>query len=135
MGFRWKQTVLRAGNGSIDEYGMVVDPSYEEITILATIQPLRENEKASYTTANPNGEFTAGMVKVYSDAPLLPAKQADSPAGPCEPDIIPWQGTYYKVITCDAYQAGVISHYKSVAQEVDFDGIINVKNVPCEPDS
>lgn len=136
MGFRWKQTVLRAkSTGSIDNDGMAVEPTYEEISILATVQPLKENEKNLYTVANPNGEFYAGMVKVYSDVPLLTVKQADSSVGPAWADYIPWQGRYYKVVSCDAYQSGVISHYKSIAQEVDFDGVIGSEDVPEESDT
>lgn len=135
MSFRWKQKVLRATGGGIDEDGMVVDPSYNEITIMATVQPLNTHEQSQYTKANPNGEFTANIVKIYSDEPLIPSKQATEQNGNKWADIVPWDDKYYKVISCNAYQAKVISHYKSVAQEVSFDGVINAEDVPEGLDS
>ena len=136
MGFRWKQKVLRAaGAGGIDDDGMAVEPHYEEITIMATVQPLNMFEERQYTKANSNGEFTAGIVKIYSDEPLIPSKQANTDTENKWADIIPWQDKHYKVISCSAYQARVISHYKSIAQEVDFDGVVNTEEVSPESDS
>ena len=115
MGFRKSQIVFRATGDSNFEYGVVVKPTYSMIEIMASVQPLNANETAQYTKVNSDGEFTANMIKLYTDEPLLPSKR--------------------KVIMCSAYQSGVISHYKSIAQEVDFDGSIGPEEVPSDSDT
>lgn len=135
MGFRHKQVILRAAGDSEIVDGMVVNPSYKTLEIMASVQPLNNSEAAQYTKANGNGEFTASMVKLYTDEPLLTSKQVTEQGNACWPDYVWWQGRYWKVIMCSAYQSGVISHYKSIAQEVDFDGNIGLEEVPAEPNT
>ena len=131
MGFRKSQIVFRATGDSNFEYGVVVKPTYSMIEIMASVQPLNANETAQYTKVNSDGEFTANMIKLYTDEPLLPSKQDEE----SWPDYVFWQGKYWKVIMCSAYQSGVISHYKSIAQEVDFDGSIGPEEVPSDSDT
>lgn len=135
MGFRRMQRILRAVGESGFELGMVVEPTYTELNIMASIQPLNNNESAQYTKPNPNGEFTANLIKIYSSEPLTPSKQETEQEEKTWPDYVYWQDRYWKVIMCSAYQSGVISHYKSVAQEVDFDGTIRTEEIPAESDT
>ncbi len=81
-----------------------------EITIKASVQPL----KATEMEALPEGRRGSRAVKVYSDTELL---MVDQQSGQ-QPDQFEWLGRRYEVVGCDAYQSGVINHYRAYAVEV-----------------
>ncbi len=119
MGFRKKVTIRRKSGGHVNNDGIYVPGTAEEIVIRASVQPLNKDEKAQYTKANPDGEHTANLIKLYTSYPLRTSKQVRDDNSGNDADIILWLGNQYKVIGVDPYQSGVISHYKAVAQEVD----------------
>lgn len=81
-----------------------------EITIKASVQPL----KATEMEALPEGRRGSRAVKVYSDTELL---MVDQQSGQ-QPDQFEWLGRRYEVVGSDAFQSGVINHYRSYAVEV-----------------
>lgn len=119
VGFRRPITILRRGMGAIGDDGYYIPGTEQEMTIFASIQPLNTNE---YTQITADGARNVRYVKVYTNTPLHPAKEAGwgkmEDSGPWEADIILWHGSRFQVIKCDPYQSGVISHYKAIAQEV-----------------
>lgn len=119
MGFRSLQTVLRRSGGEYDEHGYWQEGTQEEITVMASVQPLTYLERARLSEG---GYFLSEAVKVYSDVPLIPSKQAQGDNEAVEGDKLVWQGKEWLVMSCDAYQMGVIPHYKSIAQEVSAVG-------------
>lgn len=115
MGFRRKVTIRRKSGGHVNDDGVYVPGTAEEIVIRASVQPLNKDEKAQYTQANPDGEHTANLIKIYTNYPLRTSKQINGN----DADVVLWMGNQYKVVGVDPYQSGVISHYKAVAQEID----------------
>lgn len=111
MGFRRLITVERTCVGEIGDDGYYVQGRTTSISVYASIQPLGTNE---YTQLGIDGERNIKYVKVYTKNRLYTASNPQQ----AQADVIIWQGTRYKVIQCDAYQMGVISHYKAIAQEV-----------------
>lgn len=81
-----------------------------EITIKASVQPL----KATEMEALPEGRRGSRAVKVYSDTELL---MVDQQSGQ-QPDQFEWLGRRYEVVGSDAFQSGVINHYRVYAVEV-----------------
>ena len=88
---------------------------------MASVQPLNKDEKSQYVDTEPQGGRQANLVKVYTDTELYPAKQMTSANGERESDVLLWQGRLWRCIDCDAFQSGVISHYRAVFQEIDED--------------
>ena len=81
-----------------------------EMTIKASVQPL----KATEMEALPEGRRGSRAVKVYSSTELL---MVDQNSGQ-QADQFEWLGRRYEVVGCDAYQSGVINHYRAYAVEV-----------------
>lgn len=81
-----------------------------EITIKASVQPLKATEMESL----PEGRRGSRAVKVYSDTELL---MVDQQSGQ-QPDQFEWLGRRYEVVGSDAFQSGVINHYRAYAVEV-----------------
>lgn len=86
----------------------------EKIEIMAYVQSISLDE---YNQVFPQGIRTVNAVKIYTDTRLYPEKQG-TPAQ--NADVLLYMDRKYKIITCHAYQSGVISHYKAYAQEVDI---------------
>lgn len=86
----------------------IADPT--EMSIQASVQPL----KATEMEALPEGRRGSRAVKVYSDTELL---MVDQQSGQ-QPDQFEWLGRRYEVVGSDAFQSGVINHYRSYAVEV-----------------
>ena len=112
--FRKKQTIRRYTGGFWDDNGEWQKGSYEEISIMASIQPANHEE-----AQQPEGITYFSAVKIYSDEPLIPSKQ-ESQNGKLliEGDILVWRGRLWQVIQCDEWQSDVISHYKAIAWEI-----------------
>lgn len=86
----------------------IADPT--EMSIQASVQPL----KATEMEALPEGRRGCRAVKVYSDTELL---MVDQQSGQ-QPDQFEWLGRRYEVVGSDAFQSGVINHYRAYAVEV-----------------
>lgn len=86
----------------------IADPT--ELSIQASVQPL----KATEMDALPEGRRGCRAVKVYSDTELL---MVDQQSGQ-QPDQFEWLGRRYEVVGSDAFQSGVINHYRAYAVEV-----------------
>lgn len=86
----------------------IADPT--EMSIQASLQPL----KATEMDALPEGRRGCRAVKVYSDTELL---MVDQQSGQ-QPDQFEWLGRRYEVVGSDAFQSGVINHYRAYAVEV-----------------
>lgn len=86
----------------------IADPT--EMSIQASVQPL----KATEMDALPEGRRGSRAVKVYSDTELL---MVDQQSGQ-QPDQFEWLGRRYEVVGSDAFQSGVINHYRAYAVEV-----------------
>lgn len=86
----------------------IADP--KEMSIQASVQPL----KATEMDALPEGRRGCRAVKVYSDMELL---MVDQQSGQ-QPDQFEWLGRRYEVVGSDAFQSGVINHYRAYAVEV-----------------
>lgn len=119
--FRRKFNIIRtAGVGHYDDEGRwVVDSSTQTISIKASVQPLNNNE----TQALPDGGRTTRTVKIYTSTKLLPERQAHTDAAgnelpQQEADVLLYDGEKWKVVMVNAYQSGVINHYKCFAQEL-----------------
>lgn len=119
--FRKPLTVLRTSGGYYDSDGYWHDGTAKEITISASVQPLSVGEVKNYTQMLGEGAFTSLMVALYGDEPLLPEKQANGERAAQEADVILWQGRRMKVIRCEPWQNDVINHYRSVAQEIEWE--------------
>lgn len=117
--FRKKQTVRRYSGGHYDDNGEWQRGSYEEIFIMASVQPLNQNEQAQYVDRRPEGGVAFSAVKIYSSEALRSDKQALPDGTPsAEADILVWRGRLWQVILCEDWQSEVIDHYKMIAWEV-----------------
>lgn len=88
---------------------------------MASVQPLNKDEKAQYVDREPQGGRQANLVKVYTNIELFPAKQLTAANDEREGDVLIWRGRTWLCIGCDAFQSGVISHFRAVFQEIDED--------------
>jgi len=109
--FRKPFTVLRPTTGQyVDgEYTEPAPP--EEITVSASVQPLKMAELEALT----DGQRTGEAVKIYSDERLYPALQDGDGQDMRRADRLLYDGREWEIIACSQYRAGVISHYKSYA--------------------
>ncbi|WP_196595242.1 hypothetical protein [Pectinatus frisingensis] len=121
MGFRKKFNITRTTTvGHLDDVGNYVESTDKTtISIKASVQPLNNEE----TQALADGGRTARTVKLYTSTKLLPERQAYTDADGNNvqtqtADVLTYDGETWKIIMCNAYQSGVISHYKAYAQEV-----------------
>lgn len=119
MGFRRPVQVIRQATGTVGSDGYYTPGTKETIIIYASVQPLNANE---YTQLSVAGARNTRYVKAYTTTRLYTAHEINWEAaqydGQFQADIIIWQGSRYKVIQCDPFQSGVISHYKAIAEEV-----------------
>lgn len=115
MGFRQLVRVIRREGGIVDDTGVYKPGDAEELEIKASIQPLNLQE---YTFFAAEGGRNASYIKMYSDTPLRPVKEACGEYDEQTADIVQWQGQQFEVIQCDAWQNRVINHYKIIAKEI-----------------
>lgn len=121
MGFRKRFNITRTTTtGHFDDVGNWIESTDKTtISIKASVQPLNNEE----TQALSEGSRTARTVKLYTSTKLLPERQAYTDAAGNSvaaqtADVLTYDGETWKIIMCNAYQNGVISHYKAYAQEV-----------------
>lgn len=116
MGFRRPVTIERTSLGTIDDNGRYKKGTMTTLTIRASVQPLSLREQS--TIISPDGARNVSYVKIYTDTPLIPQSAAKGKGEPTMADIVQYLGRRFLVIQCDAYQSGVISHYRAYAKEV-----------------
>lgn len=116
MGFRRPVTIERTSLGTIDENGRYQKGTTATLTIQASVQPLSIREQS--TIVGPDGARNVSYVKIYTQSPLIPQSAAKGQGEPTMADIVQYLGRRFLVIQCDAYQSGVISHYRAYAKEV-----------------
>nr|DAY75999.1 MAG TPA: Minor capsid protein [Caudoviricetes sp.] len=116
MGFRRPVTIERTSLGTIDENGRYQKGTTGTLTIQASVQPLSIREQS--TIVGPDGARNVAYVKIYTDAPLIPQSAASGQGEATKADVVRHLGRRFLVIQCDAYQSGVISHYRAYAKEV-----------------
>lgn len=115
--FRKKQTVRRYSGGHYDDNGEWQKGSYEEISIMASVQPLDQNEQQL-----PEGSTAFNAVKIYSNTPLKTDKQALKDGSFLkEGDVLVWRNRLWKIVQCADWQSDVINHFKMIAWEVEPD--------------
>lgn len=114
ISFAKKHTIRRYTGGLWDDNGEWQKGSYEEISIMASVQPLSHNEAQL-----PEGRTYFSGVKIYSDEQLIPGKQ-ELQNGMLlkEGDVLVWRGRLWQVIQCDEWENDFLAHYKSIAWEL-----------------
>ena len=108
---RHKVTYHHKADGTWQD-GMWVEGEDTTDTIIASVQPIGSNDLISPEI---DGESINSTIKLYSDTPLQTSRQGTSQNA----DTVEHMGRLYKVISCAAYQSGIIPHYKMIAREVD----------------
>lgn len=116
MGFRRPVTIERTSLGTIDENGRYQKGTTTTLIIRASVQPLSLREQS--TIISPDGARNVSYVKIYTDTPLIPQSAASGQGEATKADVVRHLGRRFLVIQCDAYQSGVISHYRAYAKEV-----------------
>ena len=116
MGFRRPVTIERTSLGTIDENGRYQKGTTTTLIIRASVQPLSLREQS--TIISPDGARNVSYVKIYTDTPLSPQSAASGQGEATKADVVRHLGRRFLVIQCDAYQSGVISHYRAYAKEV-----------------
>lgn len=116
MGFRRPVTIERTSLGTIDDNGRYQRGTTTTLTIQASVQPLSIREQS--TIVGPDGARNVSYVKIYTDTPLIPQSAASGQGEATKADVVRHLGRRFLVIQCDAYQSGVISHYRAYAKEV-----------------
>lgn len=118
--FRKPQTVRRYSGGYWGDDGYWNDGTFEEMTIMASVQPLNFEERAQYADVRPEGTSQFSAVKIYSNTLLRTAKQGmQDGTPPQEADVLVWRGRLWKVSMPEAWQSDVINHFRMIAWEVD----------------
>ena len=112
--FRKPQIVRRYTGGYWGDDGYWHDGAFEEITIMASVQPLNFEERAQYATVRPEGTSQFSAVKIYSNTLLRTAKQGEQ-----EADILVWRGRLWKIAMPEEWQSDVINHYRMIGWEVE----------------
>lgn len=116
MGFRRPVTIERTSLGTIDDNGRYQKGTTTTLTIQASVQPLSIREQS--TIVGPDGARNVSYVKIYTDTPLIPQSAASGQGEATKADVVQHLGRRFLVTQCDAYQNGVISHYRAYAKEV-----------------
>lgn len=113
-GFRRPVTVYRKTGGGYDAKGRWQEGQEAQLTIQASVQPLKPMEMQSL----PEGRRSRSAIKAYTDTQLQRAEQAREGVDAVNGDILGWFGRRYEVIDVLPYQAGVLPHFKIIAVEV-----------------
>jgi len=105
MSFRKIQTLTRIGAGEYVD-GVFIPGASVPFTILASVQPV----SAQDIMTPPEGKRLSDYVKVYTSTQL----QILNEVAGLEPDQLIWRGHTYECTAGDAWQNGVISHYRYI---------------------
>ena len=127
---RHKVTYHHKADGTWQD-GMWVEGEDTTDTFIASVQPANDKDFISPELA---GESINNTIKLYSDIPLQTSRQGTNQNA----DIVEHLGRLYKVISCEAYQSGIIPHYKMIAREVgaiETAGDTDDEGIPAEQDN
>lgn len=108
-GFRYPVPVMRMSQGSYDENGEWQEGVPSTGIISATVQPVAGRDMV---TLPANRQWT-NAIRVYSSERL--STLADNR----NPDRVQWQGHWYELVDVQAWQSGVINHYKYYADRIE----------------
>lgn len=107
MGFRKPFTIIRKQPGQYVN-GVFVDGEEVQQTIMATIQPLKNEDMIDL----PQGRRISDIVKVYTSEVLTTAEDNGADK---QPDRIFWKDGWFEITSTGAFQMDVISHYRYFA--------------------
>ena len=107
-GMSSKVVITRTSPGCYDENGRWVDGPVSNISIMASVQPLKSHEMIR----EPEGRRTSGSVKLYTMTQL---QTADVQARR-QPDKFTWHGKEYEVLSIDDWSEH--DFFKVIAVEV-----------------
>lgn len=110
--FRNSLTIHRYdGKPELQTNGRYKMPAQISLVVQASVQPL----KATEMEVLPEGRRGCRAVKVYSSEELYMADQGNG----IQADQFDWLGRRYEIVAVDAYQCGVINHWRMYAVEVN----------------
>lgn len=113
MSLRFKSILVRRMSPGEYTGGFWVEGADTTMTLTASVHPLTPEEMALLPEGRRNGKtFT-----VFTSEQLFPAIR-----GAANADQVTYAGTVFEVMSCAAWQNGVISHYKSVIAEMEIQG-------------
>lgn len=119
MSVAFSKTYLVERQSSIGQYinGIYVEPLFTQISIKASIQPLREHLfiEQCETLQLPEGRRRKAAIKIYSDQQLFESSQD------VRADIVLYKGKRYEVLKVSDYTDNFLPHYASMAFEEDLD--------------
>lgn len=111
--FRRNVTIKRKTGGYVDNDGYFHDGQVEEMTVLASVQPLNARDTEQYTHLYKEGGRLFSLLKLYTGEILYAEKQ-----GGQEADILVYGGRLWKVVGVEEWQSNVINHFKVICQEI-----------------
>lgn len=86
--------------------------------MMAAIPEVHRLRWLSWRQSSRLARRNVAYVKVYTDVYLRPQRASEAGTDGQDADIIEWMGRHFMIVQCDAYQSGVISHYRAYAKEV-----------------
>lgn len=108
-GFRYPVKVKRVVPGTYNDDGVWQEAQPDIGIISATVQPVSGRD----LIALPANRQWTDAVRVYTSSRL--SSLADNK----NPDQIEWQGKWYEIVDVQAWQSGVIPHYKYYADRIE----------------
>ena len=104
-------TVTRKSGAYVN--GIWADSDNSTFTIIASVQPLTQNEMQSL----PEARRESVGYTLYTDTNLRTARQAETPA--IQADIVTIDSEEYEVYKVEKWQNAVISHYKAIVLRIE----------------
>ncbi len=106
MSFRQAVTIKRVTSAPVATKGVYASAATSNITIQASIQPLKPNEMQLLPELRRNSE----AFRLYTSTQLFPAEDETKKNA----DIAVFYGNKYEVLSCATWQNNVINHYKAI---------------------
>lgn len=103
-------TVKRVSAATTYTKGIAQAEGTANITIKASVQPLRANEMELL----PEGRRDSEAFRLYTDTELLPADEVTKKNA----DVVVYNGKDYEVLSCARWQNRVVPHFKGVMVKV-----------------
>lgn len=112
--------VLRHVGGYYDEDGMWVGGQYQEVSVIANVQPAnRWNVQQQLK----EGDRQKDSILVLCYDNLVKADDRADPSGnpqvKTKADIVVWKDKYYEVKTAEPYEMGVLNHCECICVRLD----------------
>lgn len=100
-------TVDRFADGDFDDDGIATTPTSSPFTIIASVQPMRPDEKLML----PEGSRGRESIKLYTVSELKTMnEETKRPA-----DVVNWESKKFDVFQVSRYKMGVQDHTKAIA--------------------